>query len=159
MNESCHTWMSHVTHEWVMSHMNESCHTRMSHVTYEWVMSHKNESCHTRMSHVTQEWVMSLDKTCHACRRTLVQQQRNESCHTHEWVVSHMNESCYTHESCHARECVMSHVWIRACVMPKSSADASGNSHVTHMNKSHHKHEWKKIVSMRYRVAKMRWMP
>jgi len=33
MNESCHTWMSHVTHEWVMSHMNESCHTWMSHVT------------------------------------------------------------------------------------------------------------------------------
>jgi len=27
INESCHTWMSHVTHEWVMSHMNESCHT------------------------------------------------------------------------------------------------------------------------------------
>ena len=24
MNESCHTWMSHVTHEWVMSRMNVS---------------------------------------------------------------------------------------------------------------------------------------
>ena len=25
-NESCHIWMSHVTHKWVTSHMNESCH-------------------------------------------------------------------------------------------------------------------------------------
>jgi len=48
-NESSHT------HEWVLSnvmmrdvtHMNESCHTWMSHVTHEWVMSHMNESCHT----------------------------------------------------------------------------------------------------------------
>jgi len=28
-NESCHIWMSHVTYEWVTSHMNESCHTCM----------------------------------------------------------------------------------------------------------------------------------
>ena len=67
MNESCHTWMSHVTHEWVMSHMHESCHTWMSHVTHEWVMSHMNESCHTWMGHVM-----------------------------HEWIMSHMNESCLT---------------------------------------------------------------
>jgi len=25
VNASCHTWMSHSTHEWVMSHMNKSC--------------------------------------------------------------------------------------------------------------------------------------
>ena len=29
-----HIWMSHVAHEWVMSHMQESCHIYMSHVTY-----------------------------------------------------------------------------------------------------------------------------
>jgi len=40
--------MSHVTYEWVMSHMNESCHIWMSHVTYEWVMSHMYESCPIR---------------------------------------------------------------------------------------------------------------
>jgi len=33
--ESCHIWMSHVTYEWVMSHMNKSCHIWMSHVTYD----------------------------------------------------------------------------------------------------------------------------
>jgi len=42
MNESGHTWMSHVTYEWDMSHMN-------------WVMTHMNESCHIWMGHVTYE--------------------------------------------------------------------------------------------------------
>ena len=61
-----HKAYSHVTHEWVMSHMNESCHTWMSHVTHDWVMSHMNESCHTWMSHVTHEWVMShMTESCH----------------------------------------------------------------------------------------------
>ena len=40
MNESCHIWMSHVTYEWVMSHMNESCHIWMSHVTWTRPISH-----------------------------------------------------------------------------------------------------------------------
>jgi len=40
-----HVCMSHVSYEWVMSHMNESCLLWMSHVSYEWVMSHMNESC------------------------------------------------------------------------------------------------------------------
>ena len=32
-------WVSHVTYEWVMSHMNESCHTRMNESRHTW-MSH-----------------------------------------------------------------------------------------------------------------------
>jgi len=32
-HESCHMWMSHVTCEWVMSHVNESCHMWMSNGT------------------------------------------------------------------------------------------------------------------------------
>jgi len=63
--ESCHIYMSHVTHMYVMSciHMShvtsyewhetrssgssaaESCHIYVSHVTYKWVMSHMNTSC------------------------------------------------------------------------------------------------------------------
>jgi len=46
-----HVWsqaMSHVSYEWVMSHMNESCLIWMSHVSYEWVMSHMNKSYLTR---------------------------------------------------------------------------------------------------------------
>jgi len=86
VHEPCHICMSHVTYEWVMSHVNGSCyihagfarhlslhvkyvqeswHVCMSHVTYEWVMSRMNESCHVWMSHVTYEWVMS--HTCRIC--------------------------------------------------------------------------------------------
>ena len=62
MNESCHTWMSHVTHEGVMLHMKESCYTWMSHVTAiladDWqrtdgrgvISNMDEESSHTWMS-------------------------------------------------------------------------------------------------------------
>jgi len=52
----------------VMFECTDSCHTSMSHVTYQWVMSHINESCHISMSHVphqlrcTQTWLIHL---CH----------------------------------------------------------------------------------------------
>ena len=75
MNESCHIYTSHVTHEWVMSHMDESWHVWMSHVTYEWVISQMNMSCHIWMSHGTYGWVMS-----HICVRHV----------TYEWVMSHV---------------------------------------------------------------------
>jgi len=50
-NELCHqshVWKSRVTDRFceVLSRMNESCHTWMSHVTYEWVMAHMKELCH-----------------------------------------------------------------------------------------------------------------
>jgi len=51
-----------LVYEWVVSRRNESCHIRMSHVTYEWVISHisfMNEACHIWMCHVTYECVMS----------------------------------------------------------------------------------------------------
>jgi len=74
-NELFDIWMSHITYEWVMSHMDESCHIWMSYVTCEFGMLRRNESCHIWMSHVTYEWVMS---------------HLNESYHTYEWVVSHI---------------------------------------------------------------------
>jgi len=85
MNESCHIWMSHVIHEWVVSHMNESCHTWMSRVTYEWVMSYMNESCHIWMSHVIHEclvWIwmrhIAYIQSCHIWMSHVA---CNESCH------------------------------------------------------------------------------
>ena len=57
---SRHTFMSHVTHSWVTSHIHEARHTFMRHVTHSWVTSHIHESCHTFMSHVTPSWVTSL---------------------------------------------------------------------------------------------------
>jgi len=87
-NESCHTWMSHVTYEWVLSHMNESCRIWMSHVTFGWVISHMNELCHIWISHCKcLQW-----NTSSSTRLVYT----NESCHiwmshvTHEWVMSHM---------------------------------------------------------------------
>ena len=62
-------WVSHVTCEWVMSHVSESypCNRHVNHVTCvrvmsqvkcEWVMSHMSESRHMSVSHVTCKWVI-----------------------------------------------------------------------------------------------------
>jgi len=91
MNESCLICMSHVSYEWVMSHMHESCliwmsHflTWMSHVSYEWVMSRMNESCYIYTSHVSYAWVMShMNEPCLICMSHV----------SYEWVMSHMHES------------------------------------------------------------------
>ena len=63
MNESCCTWISHITYDWVMSqmlhytwvmaHINESCNVCISRMIHERVMLHMNESCHKWLSHVT----------------------------------------------------------------------------------------------------------
>jgi len=124
MNESCHTWTSNVTYEWVMSRRSESCHIWTSHVPYERVMSHMNELCHVWTSHVTNEWVMShMNELCHIwmshvtyervmSRTNQVIFHMNESCHiwmshvTYERVISRMNESCHIWTS------HVTHVWV-----------------------------------------------
>ena len=60
INVSCHVWMSHVTYEWVMSHMIESCHIQMVYMNErtQIVMSHMNEPYHIWMIHVTYEWAL-----------------------------------------------------------------------------------------------------
>jgi len=80
--------MSHVTYEWVMSHMNKSCRVYMSHVTHEWDMSHW-------ISHAIYEWVTSrVHNSCHRwiCYVTYacVKSQMNESCHKRQcyWLVT-----------------------------------------------------------------------
>jgi len=46
----------HVWHDWRPqvwdAVINESCHKSMSHVTNQWVVSHITESCHISMSHI-----------------------------------------------------------------------------------------------------------
>jgi len=86
MNESCHTWMSHVTHtNMSIPRMNGTCrtyeramsHIWMSHVTY------MNESCHTyECVNTSYEWDMSHIWTSHVT-------QMNESRHGHryDWVM------------------------------------------------------------------------
>ena len=117
MNESCYIWMSHVTHEWVMSqtgrmHTGYLRHTWWREHIYDWVM------CHTWMRHVahmkescrTYEWVMSHTgriqrghlwyaswwKTHRQSRRGQIDKGTYEWVVSHIWMrhVSHMNESC-----------------------------------------------------------------
>jgi len=82
-----HRWwriqMSHVTHEWDISHMNKSCHTWMSHVTHEQVMSHMNASCNTCMSHHVAHVMTHSTLMSHKWRFVPISHV------THEWVMSH----------------------------------------------------------------------
>ena len=58
-NESCPIWMSHVTYEWVTSHMDEVTAglpyvaVWLSHVPYEWVTAHMN-----RALYIWMKWLL-----------------------------------------------------------------------------------------------------
>ena len=165
MKESCHTWMSHATHEWVMSHMNESCHTWMSHVTCkEVVTSHMNESRHTCycvmlrtytstviMTHSYLTWLIHIWRIlCYARTPstviTLNTSNMNESrqiwmSHVkYEWVTSNMNES---------RQIRMSHVKYESASCyartPSTVITLGASSTLNqscHVEMSHVTHEW-----------------
>jgi len=126
--------------EWVMSQ------TLLSHVT------HTNESCHAYefwstnshmfflglwVSHVTDhQWGMShvcmlIHELLYVLLGTL-----SESCHTHARGMSHiwMSRVTHTSESCHSYE--------RGPSQPYMSFWGLRKNLVTHMNESHHTHEW-----------------
>ena len=67
LNASCSTRMSHVTYEWVMSHI----HTRTSNVAQEGVITYLSDSCHTWMSHVTHKRV--VPRVNELCYTTIMQ--------------------------------------------------------------------------------------
>jgi len=112
MNESRHTWLSHVTHnEGVMLHItNESWTAYESVLAHVWMShsTHMNESWHTYGWVMTHIWMSHVP---HAKTWGSGLWQTNESCHayesvmshvwlshgTHDWVLSPlMNESCRT---------------------------------------------------------------
>jgi len=144
INESCHTWLRHVTYKWVMSYewvrflrmshvphawvvfrMNEPCPIWMSHVLYEWVMTHMNESCYISMSRFAKGFAVAV--------------AMHESCpiwmshDPYEWIMSHMNESFRKGLCCWSRQC-MSHV-AQECVMSLVTAPC-------HTRMSHVPYEW-----------------
>jgi len=90
--------MSHVTHEWVISHMNESCHLRLSHVTYSWVVAHMDLKHAPKHSVITT--TLTLPTTTTLFTTTIV---------AAEVVLSHV---IHMRESCHTYEGVISHVWV-----------------------------------------------
>jgi len=136
MNELRQIWMSHVTYEWVMSHMNESCH-----VAYEWVISHMNQPCSMWMSHVPYEWVTShMNESCHTWLSHVapysvmyhsVCSVIHEPCHKHEWVMSRMTVT-YVNGSRHVRRSRAMYEWIRSYIEI---------GHSTHQI-SHSTHQW-----------------
>jgi len=82
-----HSKMSHVTYAEVVTHLNLSCtlrnssrHICKSHVTYEWVASHMNESRHICKSRDTFESVMYTPKVqawCHQRRNVFLMKNIN----------------------------------------------------------------------------------
>jgi len=159
-----HTWMSHVTHEWDMSHMIESRHIYRYGTRWQmWLTcTHVNESCHAWTSHVTLNLVMShMNESCH--RYTCVYyicagMERGGRCGslahtwmshaTHEWVMSHlvmshMNESCHRYVT---RTWAMSHM-IESCHTYRYGTRCQTCLTCTHMNESCHTwmsitHDW-----------------
>jgi len=132
-----HIWISHVTYEWVLSHMNESCHIWMNHVQYEWVMSHMNESYHAWMSHVpyTREWSTN-PKGVAIVTYEQVMSHMNESCHI--WVMSHINDSCCIwmgHVPCESCPIwVMSHTHLQRSTNLQRVASVTHERVMSHMS-------------------------
>jgi hypothetical protein len=131
-SESRHTWMSHVTSEWVMSHISTSkakdikrvtlCHMWMSHVAHinekdiKWVT---NEWCRTyqreryQMSH---EWVMSQIST-----RKISNESRMSD-------VAHINESLAKDtKRVTLHMSAMLHAWLSQCKQDKNQGVSVGN--------------------------------
>jgi len=114
---SSYVWMSHITYEWVMSHMDESCHIWTIHITYERVMSHTNESCHIRMSHVVHEWGLShMNEACQIWTSHVTLPLPLSVDRWGEWGMSHMPESCPLRVS-HVTHKQVTNEWGRSRVM------------------------------------------
>jgi len=121
MNESCHVWMSHVTYQWVMSHMIHSrkmplirdmTHSQTRVYLASWHDSFINASvwmpliqrqdtlasCRISMSHVTYVWM-----------RGKIHSRLWMSHVTCGWVMLRINESCHRLMSHVTYQCDMTH--------------------------------------------------
>jgi len=96
--ESCHTWLSRITREWVMSHTNEFCHRLMVRIL-ECMRSHVRERERGRTGRRERE---------------SERESTNESSHT--WDMSQMNESYHT---------CMSHTFLCIVIQPTISSEIS----------------------------------
>ena len=152
VNESCYTWMSHVTYHFTYqdgkSQMIEfaankrvAWQVRTSHETYEWVMLHIHESWHKSFQisirQVTHDWVCRKQTSCvtsanesrdiwmsHVTREWVM---AHPSCHFWMWRVTNELVVPQTDASGYTYEWVMSHTQM---------------SHVTYRNESWHICEW-----------------
>ena len=135
-------WMSHITHEGVVSHMSESCHTWLSHVTYKCILL----IWMSNITHMVPSGVISV---------SIFDLFHHVAC---MWVVSRMNESVQIKMSHVPYEWIMSHIYVyvhisKSCPMWLNHI-AHGFHHITyewvmsHMNEScpiwmgHVPYEW-----------------
>jgi len=102
----CWRLMSHVRYERVVSYRNKSCHTWMSHVTHEWAMSQANdESCHIWMQHMqwAGRWKVLRVKTQrkkermpHIIATLAARSIVNGHTHTHKHTHAHTHTHTHT---------------------------------------------------------------
>jgi len=100
MNESYHILMSHVTYEWVISHIDESCHIWMTY--HELAISPMHCSLSASLTRIaTAEsagdlWRDSLQESWHIWMShvTHVNYVLSESCHTHARTPLNLLEIC-----------------------------------------------------------------
>jgi len=88
VNETCHTWMRHVTCEWGMSNVNESYHMWMSYARCDWVVLHMKESCHMWKSHIAHISLVSSPRT-HTPTHTDTHTRARTHRHTHTHTQTH----------------------------------------------------------------------
>ena len=137
--------MSHVTHDWVMSHINESCHIWLSHVTYKWIMI---PLMNHHMIHLTNHSFNVSSMYHHIIWLSHV---------TYVWVISRMTESFPAKKACNSwlfwehdlqlmsESC---HVWLshvtykHTYICGKDRTSSRGQSASCHLRISHVTYVW-----------------
>ena len=160
MNESRHTWMSHVTHMNQsdphicishVTHLKESRHTCERVKSRVWIshVAHMNESRHTYelfTSHIWVRHVAHMNESHHPYELPLSSFSTCDITRSYTWLVPLTSVSWLIHmnESCHTLGWVMSldsSIWMGHVTHMNGSCQTC-MSHVTPMNESCHTRAW-----------------
>jgi len=98
---SRHMWMSHVTYEWVISHMNASCPIWMHH---KWAMSHINMWLHVHARTLGNKYVSTRVRPPANGQATHWNTLEHTGSHTLEYTGTHWNTLQHTAKHCNTLE-------------------------------------------------------